>query len=228
MFDVEKLLGQMLSGGIGGGKRERRSNSGFGLPGVSKAQLGVGAIGIAIAAWEHYKSKSGAPAASGMGVPQPAAAMPPPPPPPPPMPRPHAVPPVAAAAAAAPVAPPAAAPAPATQQADATHLIRAMIAAANADGLIDAEERAGILERALEAGLDAATQQFLMGELRSPARMDEIVAATRPELRLETYAASLIAISIDSDAERAYLDRLAAALGLSPDDRARVAEQIGA
>ena len=63
MFDVEKLLGQMLSGGMGGGKRERRSASTFGLPGVSKAQLGVGAIGIAIAAWEHYKSKSGAPSA---------------------------------------------------------------------------------------------------------------------------------------------------------------------
>lgn len=225
MFDVEKLLGQMLSGGIGGGKRERRRSSSFGIPGVSKAQLGVGAIGIAIAAWEHYKSKSGAPAQAPAGAPQPMATMPPPPPPPP-MRPPQATP------AVVPVAPTPVAstpdPAPQAQQADSTHLIRAMIAAANADGLIDAEERAGILERAMEAGLDAATQQFLMGELRAPASMDEIVAATRPELRLETYAASLIAISIDSDAERAYLDRLAAALELSPDDRARVAEQIGA
>ena len=225
MFDVEKLLGQMLSGGIGGDKRERRRSSSFGIPGVSKAQLGVGAIGIAIAAWEHFKCKSGAPAQAPAGAPQPMASMPPPPPPPPMRPP-------QAAPAVVPMAPPAAiasAPElPAAQQADATHLIRAMIAAANADGLIDAEERAGILERAMEAGLDAATQQFLMGELRAPASMDEIVAATRPELRLETYAASLIAISIDSDAERAYLDRLAAALGLSPDDRARVAEQIGA
>lgn len=225
MFDVEKLLGQMLSGGIGGGKRERRRSSSFGIPGVSKAQLGVGAIGIAIATWEHYKSKSGAPAQAPAGAPQPMATMPPPPPPPP-MRPPQATP------AVVPVAPTPVAstpdPAPQAQQADSTHLIRAMIAAANADGLIDAEERAGILERAMEAGLDAATQQFLMGELRAPASMDEIVAATRPELRLETYAASLIAISIDSDAERAYLDRLAAALELSPDDRARVAEQIGA
>ena len=225
MFDVEKLLGQMLSGGIGGGKRERRRSSSFGIPGVSKAQLGVGAIGIAIAAWEHYKSKSGAPAQAPAGAPQPMATMPPPPPPPP-MRPPQTTP------AVVPVAPTPVAstpdPAPHAQQADSTHLIRAMIAAANADGLIDAEERAGILERAMEAGLDAATQQFLMGELRAPANMDEIVAATRPELRLETYAASLIAISIDSDAERAYLDRLAAALGLSPDDRARVAQQIGA
>ena len=53
--------------------------------------------------------------------------------------------------------------------ADAAHLIRSMIAAANADGTIDSEERAGILQRAMEAGLDSATQQFLMGELRAPA-----------------------------------------------------------
>ena len=225
MFDVEKLLGQMLSGGIGGDKRERRRSSSFGIPGVNKAQLGVGAIGIAIAAWEHYKSKSGAPAQVPAGAPQPMATMPPPPPPPmrPPQAAPAAIP----MAPPAPVAPAVDAP-PAMQQADATHLIRAMIAAANADGLIDAEERAGILERTMEAGLDAATQQFLMGELRAPASMDDIVAATRAELRLETYAASLIAINIDSDAERAYLDRLATALGLSPDDRARVAQQIGA
>ena len=74
--------------------------------------------------------------------------------------------------------------------ADAAHLIRSMIAAAHADGLIDAEERAGILERALDAGLDASTQQFLMSELRAPATLEQIVAATRPALRLETYAAA--------------------------------------
>ena len=102
-----------------------------------------------------------------------------------------------------------------------------MIAAANADGTIDAEERAGILERAMEAGLDTATQQFLMGELRAPASLEQIAAATRPELRLETYAAALIAISVDSDAERTYLERLAAALGLSAEDQQRVREQLG-
>ncbi|MCE7930304.1 MAG: DUF533 domain-containing protein [Xanthomonadales bacterium PRO6] len=142
--------------------------------------------------------------------------MPPPPPPPPPY-----APPAAPAPAAV------VAPAANTQQADATHLIRAMIAAANADGQIDAAERAGILERAMEAGLDAATQQFLMGELRAPAALEDIVAATRPELRLETYAAARLAVSVDTDAERLWLDRLTAALGLSAEDRQRVHEQIG-
>ncbi len=208
MFDVERLLGQMLSGGVS--RKKKRSKSSFGIPGVSNAQLGVGAVGLAIAAWEHFKNKQ--PAAP---APTPYQTLPPQGPPPPPM----AAPPLS-------MPPPTVAPAN-SRQADATHLIRAMIAAANADGLIDAEERAAILERAMEAGLDAATQQFLMGELKSPAALEAIVAATRPELRFETYAAALIAISIDTDAERAYLDRLAAGLGLNAEDRQRVHDQVG-
>lgn len=221
MFDVQKLLGQMISGGVSSGRKHRSSNA-FGIPGVSNATLGVGAIGIAIAAWEHFKAKPGATSQPGAMAPPPMA-----PPPPPP----------AVFPSAPPMAPPpvVAAPAPAAAMAapvddrvvDAAHLIRSMIAAANADGTIDAEERAGILERAMEAGLDTATQQFLMGELRAPASLEQIAAATRPELRLETYAAALIAISVDSDAERTYLERLAAALGLSAEDQQRVREQLG-
>lgn len=211
MFDVQKLLGQMISGGV---KQKKHRSSGFGIPGVSNAQLGIGAIGLAIAAWEHFKAKPAAGAPTYGGAP--ASPSLPPPPPPAVMPAPSIP------------APPPAMPAPQddARVADAAHLIRSMIAAANADGLIDAEERAGILERALEAGLDAGTQQFLMGELRAPATLDQIVASTRPDLRLETYAAALLAIQVDSDAERTWLDRLAAALGLSADDRQRVQEQL--
>lgn len=221
MFDLTSLLGQMLSSGISGGRRRPRDSGAFGIPGVSKASLGVGAIGIAIAAWEHYKGQSAAPAtAPPTSTSSPAYA--PPPPPPPPM-SPPATLPVAAPAAAANVVDPGE-----DRNADAAHLIRSMIAAANADGLIDAQERAAILERAMEAGLDPATQQFLMGELRAPATLEQIVAATRPDLRLETYAAGLLAVNVDSDAERTYLDRLASALGLSAEDRQRVQEQLGA
>lgn len=224
MFDVQKLLGQMISGGISGG-RKRRSSNAFGIPGVSNATIGVGAIGLAIAAWEHFKTKPGMTSQPGAIAPPPMA---PPPPPPAAFPSaPPMAPPLAAAQAPAPVLAPAPA-APVDDRAvDAAHLIRSMIAAANADGTIDAEERAGILERAMEAGLDAATQQFLMGELRAPASLEEIAAATRPELRLETYAAALIAINVDSDAERTYLERLAVALGLSGEDQQRVREQLG-
>lgn len=236
MFDVEKLLGQMLAGGMGGGKKHKSRSSSFGIPGVSKAQLGVGAIGLAIAAWDHYKSRQGqaAPAMGGgmpaMGSGMPAALppiAPPPPPPPPPgaMPLPAALPSAPTPVAAAQVAAPASADS--QRAADATHLIRAMIAAAHADGLIDAEERAQILERALEAGLDAATREFLKAELRQPASLEQIVAATAPHLKLETYAAAIVAISVDTEAERAWLDRLATALGLDGAAREAVHRQLG-
>lgn len=219
MFDVQKLLGQMISGG-GRDRHRRRSSGGFGIPGVSNAQLGVGAIGLAIAAWEHFKSKPNEPAA-------PAAAAPLMTPPPPPPAARASTPPTAPAL---PMAAPTATPAPVAADdrvADAAHLIRSMIAAANADGTIDSEERANILQRAMEAGLDSATQQFLMGELRAPASAEQIAAATRAELRLETWAAALIAITVDNDAENAYLERLASALGLTAEDQQRVREQLG-
>lgn len=113
------------------------------------------------------------------------------------------------------------------RQADLVLLIRAMIAAAHADGSIDAEERAAILERALQAGLDADTQRFLLAELNQPASAATIVAATRPELRFEVYAASVLAIQLDTPAERDYLDRLAAGLGLGLDERAEIHRELG-
>ena len=110
------------------------------------------------------------------------------------------------------------------READATHLIRAMIAAANADGVIDGDERSKILEKALTAGLSPQTQQFLLAQIATPAALSEIVSQTRDGLKRETYAASLMAITNDTDAENTYLSALAAGLGLTPTD----AEQIEA
>lgn len=217
-MNVERLLGQMLMGGLGA--KRQRGSSPLSMLGINKAQLGVGAIGIAIAAFEHYKNRQ---AATPPVTAATAAALPPPPPPP--------LPPMALGARvpAAIPATPAQAEAQAidTSIADASHLIRAMICAANADGVIDAHERSGILQRAMEAGLDAATQQFLMGELRAPASLEQIVQATPASLRLETYAASMIAIDVDTDAERQFLDRLASALAISEGERQQVHQQIG-
>lgn len=212
----EQLLGQLLTGGIGNSGR-RRSRSSFGLSRTTKTQIGVGAIGLAIAAWEHFKSKpegSGGSFSGHTTGPSPSQL-----PPPPPMSMPASVPPSALPRTDEVTA--------AGRESDAAHLIRAMIAAANADGLIDAEERSTILEHALEAGLDPAAQKFLMAELKAPATLEQIVAVTRPELRMETYAAALIAISVDTDAERSYLARLAQALGLDSAEVERVQQQVG-
>jgi uncharacterized membrane protein YebE (DUF533 family) len=94
-------------------------------------------------------------------------------------------------------------------------LVRAMIAAAKADGHVDEEERKKIGERVSLAGIGAEAEQFLMDELGRPLEIEALVAAARTEAqRIELYTASRLAIEPDSRAERGYLDLLAGRLQL--------------
>jgi uncharacterized membrane protein YebE (DUF533 family) len=105
----------------------------------------------------------------------------------------------------------------ATNSADfAVILVRAMIAAARADGHIDDDERQAILGKVQLAGLGADAQAFLEGELANPVDLDTIIgAATSESQKVELYTASRIAIEPDTRAERGYLDLLAGRLGLA-------------
>jgi len=94
-------------------------------------------------------------------------------------------------------------------------LVRAMIAAAKADGHIDAEERKRIGDRISLSGLGDEAGQFLKGELEAPSDLDALVASARTEAqKVELYTASRLAIDADTRAERGYLDLLAGRLGL--------------
>lgn len=96
-------------------------------------------------------------------------------------------------------------------------LVRAMIAAAKADGKIDAEEKEVIFARLNTMDLDAGTKAFVFDELSSPLNLDAVVkGADSPERAAEIYAASLVAIEADTVAEKAYLQMLAARLELAP------------
>ena len=58
----------------------------------------------------------------------------------------------------------------------------------------------------------------MIDELRKPLDMDAIVKlATTPELAMEIYAASVLAIEPDSAAEQQYLGTLATRLKLAPE-----------
>ncbi|MFN0192308.1 MAG: DUF533 domain-containing protein, partial [Aestuariivirga sp.] len=64
---------------------------------------------------------------------------------------------------------------------------------------------------------------FVMDELRKPLDIEKVVAAaTSPELAVEIYAASFLAIDPDDPAEQAYLAMLAARLKLAPDLKTRI------
>lgn len=94
-------------------------------------------------------------------------------------------------------------------------LVRAMIAAAKADGHIDAAERAVIMDKVHAVDLGAEAEAFLARELSNPMDIDELVAAARSEeQKVELYTATRLTIDPDTRAERGYLDLLAGRLGL--------------
>ena len=102
--------------------------------------------------------------------------------------------------------------------AQALRVVQAMIAAAKADGVVDATERDRVFAKVGEAGLSQQDQDEVMRLLTQPMDMEAVVRGVDSrELAMEIYAASLIAVSPASRAERAYLDLLAARLGLDGD-----------
>jgi uncharacterized membrane protein YebE (DUF533 family) len=103
----------------------------------------------------------------------------------------------------------------AEQQSLGRNLLRAMIAAAKADGHIDAEEQANIFAQMDKLDLDADDKAFVMDELRAPLDVDAVArSAGTPEEAAELYTASLLAIDVNNPAERGYLAMLAGRLKL--------------
>ncbi len=189
MFDAERLLGGLISQGLGGKRRRRRN---------LKWSLGVGAVGLAIAAWEHF---SQATASNTTSEPAPA------PPPPPPQ--------GALSTMVANVSD-------ADRNEDAMLLIRAMICAANADGTIDAKEQSRIIEKLVAAGLGSEERAFLAREFAAPPDPKALFSSVRDvQLAEQIYTVSKLTMDVDDALEQAYLSNLAGWLGLSAD---RVAE----
>jgi uncharacterized membrane protein YebE (DUF533 family) len=101
------------------------------------------------------------------------------------------------------------------QEALGKALVRAMIAAAKADGRIDADEKERIFQRLEDMNLSAQEKAFVFDELSTPLDIEAVVrGADTPEHAAEIYAASLVAIEADTATERAYLDTLANRLSL--------------
>jgi uncharacterized membrane protein YebE (DUF533 family) len=101
-------------------------------------------------------------------------------------------------------------------------LIKAMFAAAKADGHVDATERQRISEGIARLGLQDSVVQLLSAEIDAPVDPAAVAAgADSPEAAAEIYLASLLVIDADQPGERKYLDDLARELGL---DSALVSE----
>ncbi|WP_426416636.1 tellurite resistance TerB family protein [Aestuariirhabdus sp. LZHN29] len=215
MTDMNKLLGQLLgsgaaggfAGGLAGGLASSvlTSKSGRKL-GKSALKLGgVAAVGaLAYTAYKRYSDPQQGPSAT------------------PPANAPAEVTPAPAGSAFMPASDNHAA-----NEALGLILVRAMIAAARSDGRLDAQESQAIFQRIEALGLGAEEQNILVREMGHPVDVDAIVnSATCPEVAAEIYVASLLAIEVDSAAERAYLSMLAARLQLPPGLVAELEAQV--
>jgi uncharacterized membrane protein YebE (DUF533 family) len=101
---------------------------------------------------------------------------------------------------------------------DALLFARAMVAAATADGPLDAGERARIIEALSQAGIDPQSTRWLEDELASPASVDDIADRVQtPEKAAQVYAAARLAIDPDTRQEREFLRQLAESLDVDPE-----------
>ncbi|MEZ5581810.1 MAG: DUF533 domain-containing protein [Candidatus Competibacteraceae bacterium] len=247
MFDPQRLLSSLLHSQVSSPARTLNRLA-FGT-GMTSGKLGALALlgGVAAGAFEHFSQQRQS--MPGAGAPQPppgssgSPSRPPPPPPgtsipaPPPVvangtqttpPTPPPIiatppPPPSAAISAAPPPPP-----DAKGNETATLLIRAMIGAAKADGVIDATERQRILERLQDASPE--DRAFVEAEMQKPLNPDEwlVDIPADPNLAAQIYTASLLAIELDTSTEVKYFKMLARRLSLDEPAVNRIHDQYWA
>jgi uncharacterized membrane protein YebE (DUF533 family) len=209
----EQLIGALLEGAVGCGRRKKSRGTLRYLTGGRRSFLSAGtlltAAGLAWGAYEAATQQAQGTAGGGTPGPQPA--------PPggggPLPPLPGAAPTSAAVAALPP---------------EMMRLVRLTIAAARADGRLADTERAAILEQARAVGAEALVQE----EIDRPRPLAEIVGGVAdPNTKEQLYVLAFAVVRADegvSGAERIFLAQLAHALGLDPATTARLESDAAA
>lgn len=110
----------------------------------------------------------------------------------------------------------------------ATLTVRAMINAAKADGRIDEKESERLVGKLREDGVTEEEQRFVMEEMRKPMDTEGLVRAVpNQQVAAQIYIASLMAIEVDTDAEKRYMQELASKLGLNQQVVAYLHQAVG-
>ncbi len=206
MFSAEHLLRGLVTSALSSGLRGssglgRRRSRGYqtSISAQQITKLGMGALGLAIAAYEHLSAKKDIPQSgsspSNVRPPAPPSSIQTPPPPPTLNPK---------------------------EEEDSTLLLKVMVAAALSDGVLDESERAKIYSKLADEGISSEEQEFLDNLISNPSSVTELASGiTDKSLAEQMYAAALVAISVDSAAEQRFINSLASALGLSQDQQSR-------
>jgi uncharacterized membrane protein YebE (DUF533 family) len=208
MIDAEDIIGGIVRGALGGGRKSgRRASRAYRGGGLVNAKTLLAAAGVAWGLFETWQDQQKQAAASGGPLPggQPAEAPP------------GAAPPLRSGAASRPAAADDGGVPPAIAQ-----LLRIMISAARADGELGERERERILREAREVG----AEELVRSELDSPRTLGELVeGVTDPDLKQQIYTLAFVIVRADESvtgAERIYLAQLANKLGLDAATVARL------
>lgn len=106
-------------------------------------------------------------------------------------------------------------------------ILRALVAAAKADGHLDARERQVIEGEFARIAPEVEVQQWLKAELDKPLDPAEVArSASTPEIASEMYLASLVAADDQNYMERAYLDELARQLKIDAALKQRLEQEF--
>ena len=106
-------------------------------------------------------------------------------------------------------------------------MLRAMVAATMADGIMDATERKRLDKALAAAGISGDGRAWLEKELAEPADVDELTErVSSPEQAARIYAAARLAIDPDTLQERQFLKMLAEALDVPSEAVARLDAEL--
>lgn len=109
-------------------------------------------------------------------------------------------------------------------------ILRAMIAAAKADGRIDEKEKAAIQAEIARHTDEPELQDWLDAEVRKPLDAAEVAESAQgdPAVAAEMYLVSVMLVDDQQGTERTYLDELAYNLNLAPELQAHLEQQAKA
>jgi uncharacterized membrane protein YebE (DUF533 family) len=117
-------------------------------------------------------------------------------------------------------------PEPQEETLEAALLLRCMVMAAKADGDLDADEKAKLMEAVGEA--EKSEIAFINSELSAAVDVAGLVRQVPNGMEEKAYLVSLMAINLDQRAEAEYLHELATALELSESEVNAIHDKAGA
>ena len=106
-------------------------------------------------------------------------------------------------------------------------ILKALVAAAKADGHVDERERQLIEGEFTKLDNDQELQHWLPAELNKPLDPTDVArAASTPEMAAEMYIASVMLVDEENFMEKSYLDELARQLKLEPGLKVELEKQV--